>query len=48
MLFPPFTCSDGLAGQVAAVHGQFVKAVEELFERHKGAAGFKDTELLVY
>lgn len=34
--------------QIAAVHGQFVKAVEELFEKHKAAAGFKDTSLYVY
>jgi hypothetical protein len=25
-----------------------VKAVEELFEKHKAAAGFKDTSLYVY
>jgi hypothetical protein len=34
--------------QIAAVHGQYVKAVEELFEKHKAAAGFKDTSLYVY
>jgi hypothetical protein len=34
--------------EIAAVHGQFVKAVEELFEKHKAAAGFKDTSLYVY
>jgi len=34
--------------EVAAVLGQFIAAVEALFEKHKGAAGFQDTSLHIY
>jgi hypothetical protein len=34
--------------QIAVLHGQYIRAVEELFEKHKAAAGFKDTSLYVY
>jgi len=34
--------------EVASILGQFIKATEELFEKHKAAAGFADTALHVY
>ncbi|CAK9200099.1 unnamed protein product [Sphagnum troendelagicum] len=34
--------------EIAVLHGQYIRAVEELFEKHKAAAGFKDTSLYVY
>jgi len=34
--------------EVDEVHAQFMLAIQDLFERHKAAAGYKDTSLYVY
>lgn len=34
--------------QVAVVHGQFIVALEALFENHKRDLGFQDTTLEVF
>ncbi|KAJ7557640.1 hypothetical protein O6H91_04G003300 [Diphasiastrum complanatum] len=34
--------------EIGGVHAIYLKALEELFERHKEAAGYKDTQLDIY